>query len=342
MLSARAGSGAAADDMMRCMVLDAVRTPLRLASLPVPSPGPGQVLIRVHACAVCRTDLHVVDADLTQPKLPLIPGHEIIGTVAARGDGVERFAIGDRVGVPWLGWTCGECKFCRSDRENLCARARFTGYQIDGGYSEYTVADQRFCFAIPQVYSDIEAAPLLCAGLIGYRSLRMAREARRLGLYGFGAAAHIIAQVARWQGHEVYAFTSPGDADAQAFARELGAVWAGGSDQPPPQMLDAAIIFAPVGPLVPAALRAVERGGTVICAGIHMSPIPSFPYDILWGERVVRSVANLTRHDGEEFLALAPKVPVKTRPLPYALEQANQALDDLRAGRLQGAAVLQV
>jgi propanol-preferring alcohol dehydrogenase len=324
------------------MVLDAVRTPLRLASLPVPSPGPGQVLIRVHACAVCRTDLHVVDADLTEPKLPLIPGHEIIGTVAARGDGVERFAIGDRVGVPWLGWTCGECEFCRSDRENLCARARFTGYQIDGGYSEYTVADQRFCFAIPQVYSDIEAAPLLCAGLIGYRSLRMAGEARRLGLYGFGAAAHIIAQVARWQGREVYAFTSPGDADAQAFARELGAVWAGGSDQPPPQMLDAAIIFAPVGPLVPAALRAVERGGTVICAGIHMSPIPSFPYDILWGERVVRSVANLTRHDGEEFLALAPKVPVKTRPLPYALERANQALDDLRAGRLQGAAVLQV
>ena len=342
MLSARAGSGAAADDMMRCMVLDAVRTPLRLASLPVPSPGPGQVLIHVHACAVCRTDLHVVDADLTQPKLPLIPGHEIIGTVAARGDGVERFAIGDRVGVPWLGWTCGECEFCSSDRENLCARARFTGYQIDGGYSEYTVADQRFCFAIPQVYSDIEAAPLLCAGLIGYRSLRMTGEARRLGLYGFGAAAHIIAQVARWQGHEVYAFTSPGDADAQAFARELGAVWAGGSDQPPPQMLDAAIIFAPVGPLVPAALRAVERGGTVICAGIHMSPIPSFPYDLLWGERVVRSVANLTRHDGEEFLALAPKVPVKTRPLPYALEQANQALDDLRAGRLQGAAVLQV
>jgi propanol-preferring alcohol dehydrogenase len=324
------------------MVLDAVRTPLRLASLPVPSPGPGQVLIRVHACAVCRTDLHVVDADLTQPKLPLIPGHEIIGTVAARGDGVERFGIGDRVGVPWLGWTCGECEFCRSGRENLCARARFTGYQIDGGYSEYTVADQRFCFAIPQVYSDIEAAPLLCAGLIGYRSLRMAGEVRRLGLYGFGAAAHIIAQVARWQGREVYAFTSPGDADAQAFARELGAVWAGGSDQPPPQMLDAAIIFAPVGPLVPAALRAVERGGTVVCAGIHMSPIPSFSYDILWGERVVRSVANLTRRDGDEFLALAPKVPVKTRPLPYALNQANQALDDLRAGRLQGAAVLQV
>lgn len=342
MLLARVGSEAAADDMMRCMVLDAVRTPLRLASLPVPSAGPGQVLIRVNACAVCRTDLHVVDADLTEPKLPLIPGHEIIGTVAARGDGVERFSIGDRVGVPWLGWTCGECGFCRSGRENLCARARFTGYQIDGGYSEYTVADQRFCFGIPQIYSDIEAAPLLCAGLIGYRSLRMAGEARRLGLYGFGAAAHIIAQVARWQGREVYAFTSPGDSDAQAFARELGAVWAAGSDQSPPQLLDAAIIFAPVGPLVPAALHAVERGGTVVCAGIHMSPIPSFSYDILWGERAVRSVANLTRHDGEEFLALAPKVPVKTRPLPYALDQANQALDDLRAGRLQGAAVLQV
>lgn len=324
------------------MLLDAARTPLRLASVAIPSPGPGQVLIRVHACAVCRTDLHVVDADLTQPKLPLIPGHEIVGSVAALGEGVERFAIGDRVGVPWLGWTCGQCEFCRSGRENLCAQARFTGYQIDGGYGEYTVADQRFCFAIPERYSDREAAPLLCAGLIGYRSLRMAGEGRRVGLYGFGAAAHIIAQVARWQGRDVYAFTSPGDAEAQSFARELGVVWAGGSDQPPPEMLDAAIIFAPVGPLVPAALRAVERGGTVVCAGIHMSAIPSFPYDILWGERVVRSVANLTRRDAEEFLALAPKVPVRTRTLPYPLEQANQALDDLRAGRLQGAAVLQV
>ena len=242
--------------------------------------------------------------------------------------------------MPWLGWTCGICAFCRSGRENLCAQARFTGYQIDGGYGEFTVADERFCFPIPAGYTDVEAAPLLCAGLIGYRALRMAGEARRLGLYGFGAAAHIIAQVARWQGREVYAFTSPGDTEAQDFARELGAVWAGGSDQAPPEPLDAAIIFAPVGPLVPAALRAVERGGTVVCAGIHMSPIPSFPYDILWGERVVRSVANLTRRDGEEFLELAPKVPVKTRPLPYALEQANQALDDLRAGRLQGAAVL--
>jgi alcohol dehydrogenase, propanol-preferring len=327
---------------MRGMVLDAPRTALRLASLPVPSPGAEQVLIRVHACAVCRTDLHVVDADLTEPELPLIPGHEIVGTIAAMGAGVERFAIGDRVGVPWLGWTCGECAFCRSGRENLCAQARFTGYQIDGGYGEFTLADQRYCFAIPEDYSDTEAAPLLCAGLIGYRSLRMAGEAHRLGLYGFGAAAHIIAQVARWQGREVYAFTSPGDFEAQAFARELGAVWAGGSDQSPPDMLDAAIIFAPVGPLIPAALRAVERGGTVVCAGIHMSPIPSFSYDILWGERVLRSVANLTRRDGEEFLQLAPKVPVVTRTVPYPLECANQALDDLRAGRLQGAAVLQL
>jgi propanol-preferring alcohol dehydrogenase len=325
---------------MQVMVLDMPRTPLRPASLAVPTPARNQVLIRVHACAVCRTDLHVVDGELSDPKLPLVPGHEIVGTVAAFGSGVDRFAIGDRVGVPWLGWTCGECRFCRSGRENLCLRARFTGYQIDGGYGEYTVADQRFCFPIPHEYNDSEAAPLLCAGLIGYRSLRMVGEARRLGLYGFGAAAHIIAQVANWQGRTVYAFTSPGDAAAQDFARELGAVWAGGSDQAPPDMLDAAIIFAPVGPLVPAALRAVERGGKVVCAGIHMSPIPSFLYDILWGERVVRSVANLTRRDGEEFLELAPKVPVKTETLPYALSQANQALDDLRAGRLQGAAVL--
>ena len=300
------------------------------------------MLLRVHACAVCRTDLHVVDGDLAQPKLPLVPGHEIVGVVAELGAGVDRFRIGDRVGVPWLGWTCGVCKFCRSGRENLCAQARFTGYQIDGGYGDYTLADQRFCFALPGGYTDMEAAPLLCAGLIGYRSLRMAGEARRLGLYGFGAAAHIIAQVARWQGRAVFAFTSPGDTEAQTFARELGAVWTGGSDRTPPERLDAAIIFAPVGPLVPAALRAVERGGTVVCAGIHMSPIPSFSYDILWGERVLRSVANLTRRDAEEFLELAPKIPVKSRPLPYPLEQANVALDDLRAGRLQGAAVLQI
>jgi propanol-preferring alcohol dehydrogenase len=306
----------------------------------IPVPGLGQVLIQVLACAVCRTDLHVVDGELTQPKLPLIPGHEIIGRVAALGDGADRFAVGTRVGVPWLGWACGVCEFCRSGRENLCDTAHFTGYQIDGGYGDFTVADQRFCYAVPDSYSDVDAAPLMCAGLIGYRSLRMAGDARRLGLYGFGAAAHIIAQVARWQGREVFAFTSPGDTKAQDFARELGAVWAGGSDQPPPTLLDAAIIFAPAGALVPAALRAVERGGTVVCAGIHMSPIPSFPYDILWGERVVCSVANLTRLDGEEFLDLAPKVPVRTRPLPYPLEQANQALDDLRRGRLQGAAVL--
>jgi len=327
---------------MRVMLLDKPRQPLRLAAVAVPKPGAGQILIRVHACAVCRTDLHVVDGELDQPKLPLVPGHEIVGSVAAMGADVERFRIGDRVGVPWLGWTCGICDFCRSGQENLCAQARFTGYQIDGGYGDYTLADQRFCFALPGGYTDMEAAPLLCAGLIGYRSLRMAGEARRLGLYGFGAAAHIIAQVARWQGRAVFAFTSPGDTEAQTFARELGAVWAGGSDQTPPERLDAAIIFAPVGPLVPAALRAVERGGTVVCAGIHMSPIPSFSYDILWGERVLRSVANLTRRDAEEFLELAPKIPVKSRPLPYPLEQANVALDDLRAGRLQGAAVLQI
>jgi len=327
-------------DAMRAMLLDAAQRKLRLAAIAIPTPGAGQVLIRVHACAVCRTDLHVVDGELTEPKLPLIPGHEIVGTIAALGEGVDRFRVGDRVGVPWLGFCCGVCKFCSAGRENLCEQARFTGYQIDGGYAEYTVADHRFCFPIPERYDDSHAAPLLCAGLIGYRALRMAGDAERLGLYGFGAAAHIIAQVARWQGRRVFAFTSPGDIDAQSFARGLGAVWAGGSDQPPPEKLDAAIIFAPVGPLVPAALRATERGGTVVCAGIHMSPIPGFPYDILWGERVVRSVANLTRRDGEEFLALAPKVPVLTRPLPYALDQANQALDDLRAGKLQGAAVL--
>jgi propanol-preferring alcohol dehydrogenase len=325
---------------MRAMVLDGPHRPLRLATMAIPQPGSGQVLIQVRACAVCRTDLHVVDGELPDPKLPLVPGHEIVGTVAGLGEGVNRFRLGERVGVPWLGWTCGVCEFCTSGRENLCLRARFTGYQIDGGYGEFTVADARFCFAIPAVYGDAEAAPLLCAGLIGYRALRMAGEARRLGLYGFGAAAHIIAQVACWQGGQVFAFTSPGDTAAQDFAREMGAVWAGGSDQPPPDLLDAAIIFAPVGALVPAALRAVQRGGTVVCAGIHMSLIPSFSYDILWDERVVRSVANLTRQDAEEFLALAPKVPVKTRPFPYPLQQANDALNDLRAGRLQGAAVL--
>jgi propanol-preferring alcohol dehydrogenase len=325
---------------MRAMVLTAARQPLRLQAVAEPSPGPGQLLLRVRACAVCRTDLHVVDGELTEPKLPLIPGHEIVGTVIARGPGADRFAIGDRVGVPWLGWSCGSCDFCLAGQENLCDQARFTGYQIDGGYADHTVADERFCFAIPAGYSDTEAAPLLCAGLIGYRALRMAGDGKRLGLYGFGAAAHIIAQVARWQGRSVYAFTSPGDLQAQTFARDLGAVWAGGSDQSPPATLDAAIIFAPVGALVPAALRAIRRGGTVVCAGIHMSDTPSFPYDILWGERTVRSVANLTRRDAEEFLALAPQVPVATTAVPYPLEQANQALDDLRAGRMQGAAVL--
>ena len=327
---------------MQAMVLRRAGQPLEAVELPVPTPQAGQLLIRVRACGVCRTDLHVVDGELAEAKLPLIPGHEIVGTVAALGEGVTRFAVGARVGVPWLGWTCGSCDYCRSGRENLCPQARFTGYQIDGGYSEFTVADQRFCFAIPAAYGDIEAAPLLCAGLIGYRSLRMAGEAQRLGLYGFGAAAHIVAQVARWQGRAVFAFTSPGDTEAQSFALELGAVWAGGSDRPPPETLDAAIIFAPVGPLVPAALRSIAPGGTVVCAGIHMSDIPAFPYDILWGERTVRSVANLTRRDAEEFLALAPKIPVRTRPVVYALQQANAALDDLRAGVLQGAAVLQM
>jgi alcohol dehydrogenase, propanol-preferring len=327
--------------MMRAMVLDRQGTALRLSAVSIPTPGPGQVLIQVQACAVCRTDLHVVDGDLTRPKLPLVPGHEIVGRVSALGPGVTQFRQGDRVGVPWLGWTCGTCAFCASGRENLCGEARFTGYEIDGGYGEYAAADQRFCFPIPSGFSDLQAAPLLCAGLIGYRALRMAGEARHLGLYGFGAAAHILAQVARWQGREVYAFTSPGDTDAQAFARSLGAIWAGSSDQTPPRLLDAAIIFAPVGPLVPAALRAVDRGGIVVCAGIHMTPIPSFSYDMLWGERTIRSVANLTRRDGEEFLAIAPRVPVRISAIPYKLEQANQALDDLRSGRLQGAAVLQ-
>ena len=327
---------------MRAMLMDQAHTPLRLSAVAIPTPGPGQVLIRVRTCAVCRTDLHVVDGELTKPKLPLIPGHEIVGSVDGLGPGATLFQPGDRVGVPWVGFTCGTCAFCLSGRENLCDQARFTGYQIDGGYAEYTVADQRFCFAIPAGYSDAEAAPLLCAGLIGYRSLRMAGDGPRLGLYGFGAAAHIIAQVAIWQGRRIFAFSRPGDTEAQDFARSLGAVWAGGSDQMPPEPLDAAIIFAPVGGLVPAALRAVERGGTVVCAGIHMSVIPSFSYDLLWEERVVRSVANLTRRDAEEFLALAPRVPVRTTTVPYRLEQANEARDDLRAGRLQGAAVLVV
>ncbi|MER3419084.1 MAG: alcohol dehydrogenase [Chloroflexota bacterium] len=325
---------------MRAMLLEVPGQPLRPADVPIPSPGPAQVLLRVRACGVCRTDLHVADGELPDPKLPLVLGHEIVGVVEACGAGVERFAPGDRVGVPWLGWTCGTCRFCRSGRENLCDYARFTGYQLDGGYAEYTVADERYCFPIPPQYGDVEAAPLLCAGLIGYRSLVAAGAGERLGIYGFGAAAHLIAQVARHQGRTVYAFTRPGDEEAQRFALELGAAWAGSSDQAPPEPLDAAIIFAPVGALVPAALRSVVKGGVVVCAGIHMSDIPAFPYAILWGERVVRSVANLTRRDGEEFLALAPAVPVRTETVPLPLEQANEALDRLRTGRLRGAAVL--
>ena len=325
---------------MRAMILDSAGSPLRTAEIPVPKPEPEQVLIRVHACAVCRTDLHVVDGELRGPKLPLIPGHQIVGTVIETGRHVERFAAGDRVGVPWLGWTDNTCRYCLTGRENLCDNARFTGYQIDGGYAEYTVADHRFCFPIPTGHLDLQAAPLLCAGLIGYRSLRMTGDAERLGIYGFGAAAHIIAQVALHQGRRIFAFTSPGDEEAQGFALELGAVWAGGSTEPPPEELDAAIIFAPVGPLVTAALQAVAKGGVVVCGGIHMSDIPSFPYEILWGERVVRSVANLTRKDGEEFLTLAPQVPVHTEVVPFPLEQANEALNALRSGEIRGAAVL--
>ncbi|HEU4697845.1 MAG TPA: zinc-dependent alcohol dehydrogenase family protein [Gemmatimonadales bacterium] len=325
---------------MRAMLLRAPGHPLEAAELPVPRPAEGQVLLRVRACGVCRTDLHVADGELPDPRLPLVLGHEIVGTVAAVGAGVGGVRVGDRLGVPWLGWTCGVCAFCRSGRENLCDRARFTGYQLDGGYAEFTVADARYCFPIPEGYADADAAPLLCAGLIGHRALVAAGPGPRLGIYGFGAAAHIVAQVARHQGRRVFAFTRPGDAAAQRFARELGAEWAGGSDAPAPEPLDAAILFAPVGALVPAALRAVAKGGTVVCAGIHMSDIPAFPYDLLWGERVVRSVANLTRRDGDAFLRLAPAVPVRTHVQPFPLTEAQAALDALRAGRLTGAAVL--
>ena len=322
------------------MLLERPGTPLVAREVPDPAPGPGQVLLRVRACAVCRTDLHIIDGDLRDPKLPLALGHEIVGTVVARGTNATRFDIGARVGVPWLGWTCGACRYCRSNRENLCIRARFTGYQIDGGYAECCVADERFCFALPESYDDVHAAPLLCAGLIGYRALRAAGDATALGLYGFGAAAHLIAQVAASQGRRVFAFTRPGDTVSQQFAQQLGAEWAGGSDQSPPVELDAAILFAPVGALVPAALRAVAAGGTVVCAGIHMSAIPSFPYEILWGERVVRSVANLTRRDGEEFLTLAPRVPVHTDVEPFPFDTANEAVHCLRSGDVHGAAVL--
>ena len=325
---------------MQAMVLDAPGQALQLRSLKVPEPRPGQVLVRVAACAVCRTDLHVVDGDLKEPKLPIIPGHEIVGRIEALGAGVTQFAVGTRVGIPWLGWTCGVCTYCRNGQENLCPSARFTGYQIDGGFATHTVADARYCFPIAGDGDDAEASPLLCAGLIGYRCLKMAGEAARLGIYGFGAAAHIVAQVARFEGRQLFAFTRPGDAAAQEFARRMGAAWAGDADARPPEELDAAIIFAPVGALVPAALRAVRPGGTVVCGGIHMSDIPSFPYDILWREKKVVSVANLTRADGDEFLALAPRVPVHTEIERFPLTAANEALDRLRRGALSGAAVL--
>ena len=327
---------------MQAMVMTATGQPLELQSVPEPQPGRGEIRVRVHACAVCRTDLHVVDGDLRHPKLPLIPGHEIIGTVDAIGPGVPVERLGERVGVPWLGFTCGACKYCQSGQENLCNQAEFTGYTRDGGFAEQVVADHRFCFPIPDSYTDIAAAPLMCAGLIGYRSYAAAGDGRRLGVYGFGAAAHIVTQVAISQGREIYAFTKPGDIETQDFARSLGAEWAGDSDESPPQALDAAIIFAPVGSLVPAALRAVDKGGLVVCAGIHMSDIPAFPYHILWEERVIRSVANLTRADGEAFLRVAPKVPVETTTTAYPLREANTALDDLRPGRFEGAAVLVV
>lgn len=325
---------------MRTMALTVPGSPLVLQALPSPEPGPDQVLIQVRACGVCRTDLHIAEGELAEPKLPLILGHEIVGTVVGRGSNVERFSLGERVGVPWLGHTCGVCRYCERGAENLCDRARFTGYQIDGGYAEYTIADQRFCFPLAGTYGDAEAAPLLCAGLIGYRSLRLTGEAEHLGIYGFGAAAHIITQVACHQGRKVFAFTRRGDLKAQAFARELGAVWVGDSDVPAPEPLDAAIIFAPVGSLVLLALRSVAKGAAVVCAGIHMSDIPAFPYHILWGERIIRSVANLTRRDGEEFLALAPQIPIHTQVETFTLEQANAALRCLKHGQVQGAAVL--
>jgi propanol-preferring alcohol dehydrogenase len=330
---------------MRAMVLEAPGGPLRLREVPIPEPGPAEVLLRVSACGVCRTDLHILDGELPGPRLPLIPGHQIVGRVAAVGEQVRGFTPGDRVGVPWLGYTDGSCRYCQGGQENLCPNARFTGYTLDGGFAEYAAADHRYCFPLPEGYSDLQAAPLLCAGLIGYRTYRMACETaggpvERLGIYGFGAAGHLIAQVAAHQGKQVYAFTSPGDAETQAFARRLGAVWAGPSTETPPEPLDAALIFAPIGPLVVSALKAVRPGGAVVSGGIHMSDIPSFPYRLLWEERSLRSVANLTRRDGEEFLALAPQAQVKTEIQAFPLEAANEALDRLRSGQLTGAAVL--
>lgn len=325
---------------MRAMVLESPKQSLHERDVLRPKPGPGEVLVRVRACAVCRTDLHVIDGELPHPKLPLIPGHEIVGVVEDADEGADRFQRGDRVGIPWLGWTCGRCEYCTTGRENLCGGARFTGYTRDGGYAEFTVADERFCFPVPDSYTDESAAPLLCAGLIGYRSLMKTGDARRLGLYGFGAAAHIVAQVARHQQREVYAFTRKGDEEGQSFARSLGATWAGDSESAPPKPLDAAIIFAPVGRLVPLALKAVRKGGIVVCGGIHMSDIPSFPYELLWEERRLCSVANLTRQDGREFFELAPRVPVSTTVETFPLSEANMALTRLRDGRLNGAAVL--
>ncbi|WGV27637.1 zinc-dependent alcohol dehydrogenase family protein [Halotia branconii] len=327
---------------MRAMILSAPRQPLRLVDLPMPKPNSEQVLIRVHACAICRTDLHIVDGELTHPKLPLVLGHQIVGTIEAKGEGVDKFNIGQRVGVPWLGHTCNHCRYCLSNRENLCDYAEFTGYNLDGGYAEYTVADHHFCFPLDPSYPDLQAAPLLCGGLIGYRAYSMTGDAQKLGFYGFGSSAHILIQLARHQQRQVFAFTRPGDEQGQEFARQLGAVWAGGSDVLPPEPLDAAIIFAPIGKLVPTALRAVVKGGVVVCAGIHMSDIPAFPYEILWEERVLRSVANLTRQDGEEFLTLAPQIPIHTEVNAFALTQANEALDALRSGKIEGSAVLVV
>jgi propanol-preferring alcohol dehydrogenase len=327
---------------MRAMVLERQGEPLRLADLPQPEPGPGQVLLSVAACGVCRTDLHIVDGELTEPKLPLVPGHQVVGTVSGRGEGADRFASGDRVGVPWLGWTCGECRYCVSGRENLCDRARFTGYDIDGGYAELAVADERFCFPIPTGFSDERAAPLLCAGLIGYRAMRLVGDAERLGFYGFGASAHILCQLAVHEGRRVFVFTRDGDEEGQEFARSLGAKWAGASGETPPEELDGAIVFAPVGSLMTAALRVSAKGARIVSAGIHMSDIPAFPYELLWGERSLGSVANLTRRDGDELLALAAQVPVRTEVEVHPLEAANEALDSIRSGRLKGAAVLRM
>jgi alcohol dehydrogenase, propanol-preferring len=327
---------------MRAMVLRTANEPLRLEDVPIPVPAERQVLVKVSVCAVCRTDLHIVGGELDAPRLPLVIGHMVVGYVEAAGERAYRFEAGERIGVPWLGYVDETCRFCRGGLENLCVNARFTGYHIDGGYAEYCVADERFCFPLAESYDDLHAAPLLCAGLIGYRALRAAGDAQRIGLYGFGDSAHIIAQVARYQGRRVFAFTSPGDTKKQAFARSLGAEWAGDSLSTPPEPLDAALIFAPVGALVPAALKALDPGGVVVCAGIHMSDIPSFPYELLWMERQIRSVANLTRRDGEEFLQIAPKVPVRTDVHPYPLAEANQALDDLANGRFAGAAVLTI